>query len=291
MYKSTTRNFRANNQDQIVLPAGNYRGIGLSFEGTNDTGQTLAITDYGIIRLYNPQGGKVWDFTLDRLWGLNDRKQMGVQQFSSTISSTIQTFFYIPFHHNQDHNICRLGGGYVLEYQHASLTTITTALTLTVMMQRGLGVQRYFPIYQDYNIRSLSAESTPEEFPRKNLAYVTLTPTANVTNVRFEKDGNTIYDATDEQMDFLTNVERVADNAYNAPAASTNPWVIDLYKERNLAQVLGSNYKYGAVTSDNTIVGMTVEFMITDAALDQTSQIIASVKDKNAETPAEKSVA
>lgn len=158
------------------------------------------------------------------------------------------------------------------------------------MLQRGLGIQRYMPRYNDFNIRSLSAETTPDEFARKNLAMVAIVPTANISVIKLEKDNNLIYDMTDEQAEFVVNAEQVPE-AYTTGTAPITPWILDLYKQRNLTEILGSNYKFGCVSTDTTITGMTAEFDITEAALDTTSQVMASVKDKNAETPAEKTVA
>src|SRR5574342_669687 len=148
MYKYITRDYDANNQDQIVLPGGNYQGIGLALEGTNLAGPTIA--------------------------------------------AAIEVFLDIPFHWNPDNNIVRLGSGYVLEYQHNTLSAITATLNLTLMLQRGLGIQRYMPRYNDFNIRSLSAETTPDEFARKNLAMVAIVPTANISVIKLEKDNNLI---------------------------------------------------------------------------------------------------
>src|SRR5574342_116970 len=192
MYKYITRDYDSNNQDQIVLPGGNYQGIGLAFEGTNLAGQTLAIGDLGFLRLYAPNGSKLWDFSLDRMFGFVGRKMFGTQRFSSTIAAAIEAFLYIPFHWNQDNNIVRLGSGYVLEYQHNTLSAITTTLHLTVMLQRGLGIQRYMPRYNDFNIRSLSSETTLEEFARKNHTMVAIVPTANISVIKLEKDNNLI---------------------------------------------------------------------------------------------------
>jgi len=295
MYKFTTRNYLTNNQDQIVLPAGNYKGIVLHFEYTNDADSQLTVADLGIIRLYNPSGGKVWDFTLERLAGFNVLKTVGQQNLAVVAAANPGQFsIHIPFHFNQDNNITRLGSGYVLEYQHSSLTAIVSAIQLTVLIQRGLGIQRYFPVFQDYNIRALSAETTPEEFPRKNVAFLTINPDTDMTNIRLEKDGNTVYDVTDEQADSTFNIEKsgTGQTSYAAFSSSVQyPYILDLYKEKNLTEVLGSNYKFGVVSTDTTIVGMTIEFMITEVALDQTSQVLSSVKEKNAETQAEKVVA
>src|SRR5262245_51389456 len=122
MRKYTTRDFDNSNQDQIILPAGNYRGIGLSFEWTNLAGQTLALSDLGFIRLYAPNGDKVWDFSLDRFYSLVGRKILGTQRFASNIGAASDALLYIPFHWNRDNNIVRLGSGYVLEYQHSTIT-------------------------------------------------------------------------------------------------------------------------------------------------------------------------
>jgi hypothetical protein len=294
MYKFTTRNFLNNNQDQIILPAGNYKGITLYWEYTNDADSVLSLANLGILRLYSPAGGKMWDFTLQRLAGFNEFKTRdGRQSLDAVGNSTAGIYsIYIPFHFNDDSNIARLSTGYVLEYQHDSLSAIVSAATLTVLLQRGLGVQRYFPIFQDYNIRTLSSETTPEDFPRKNLAYITITPDTDITVVKLEKDNNLVYDLTDEQIDVVCNQEKYGDNAYTTFTTATSPWVLDLYKERNLTEILGTNYKYGVVdATDTTVAGMTVEFQMNEAALDTTSQVMASVKEKNATTPAEKIVA
>ncbi len=295
MYKFTTRNYLTNDQDQIVLPAGNYKGILLHWEYTNDSDSVLSVANLGSIKLFNPQGGKVWDVTLERIAGFNVLKGIGQQNLAPVAAANAgQYSIYVPFHFNDDKNICRLGSGYVLEYLHTSLSAIVSAANLTVMLQRALGVQRYFPVYQDYNIRALSAEVTPEEFARKNLAFVTINPTTNITNIRLEKDSNMLYDMTDEQADSVLNLEKsgTGQTTYAAFAASVQyPWILDMYKDKNLTEILGSNYKFGAVSSDTTITGMSVEFMITENALDQTSQVMQSVKEKNAESPSEKVVA
>ncbi len=293
MYKFATRNFLTANQDQIVLPAGNYKGITLDFEYTNDSDSVLSLANLGFVRLYSPSGGKLWDFTLQRLAGLNEMKTPGRQSLDAVAASNAGVYsIYIPFSWNDDNNIARLASGYVLEYQHDSLSAIVSAATLTVLIQRGLGIQRYFPLYNDYNIRTLSAETTPEEFPRKNLAFITITPDTDTTVIKLEKDNNLIYDLTDEQMDVVNNQERNFDNAYTTFTSATSPWVLDLYKDKMLTEVLGNNYKFGVVNAtDTSQAGLTVEFQMSDAAVDVTSQVVASVKEKNATTEAEKIVA
>lgn len=290
MKKFRTTDYDANNQFQVPLPAGNYRGIGLSWEFTNLAGQSLTLAELGFVRLYAPDGGKLWDVTLERLYGYVRRKLSGIQRTSTPAGAAGEHFIYIPFHTNGDGNIVRLGDGYVMEFQHNDITGDTTTANLTLMLQSGLGVQRYFPLYNDFNIRSLSAEVTPEAYPRKNIAAVAVVPTANITVLKFEKDGNLIYDVTDEQADHVVNIEQSAET-FLAGADAQSPWVFDFYKDKNLTEVLGTQYKFGAVSTDATITGLDVQFVLSDAALDATAQVLNMVKSRNARSQAERIVA
>lgn len=290
MFKFRTIDYDANNQIQIVLPAGNYRGIGLSWEFTNLAGQTLDLSELGFLRLYSPEGGKLWDVTLERLYGWFRRKFPGIQRTNSTAGNAGEHFIYVPFNYPHDHNIVRLGTGYVLEFQHNDITGDTTTGLLTLMLSRGLGIQRYFPLYNDFNIRSLSAEVTPENYPRKNLSSLAIVPSNNHTVIKLIKDGNIIYDCTDEQIEFVVNLEQEHQTYVTGTTAST-PWILDLYKDGNLAEVLGHQYEFGVVSTDATIQGMDVQLVMTEAAMSITSEIASRVKEKNAATEAEKVVA
>lgn len=289
-YKYKSENFLTQNQFRVNLPAGNISAIDLSFEFTNQAGQSLSQAELGFCRLYSPEGTKIWDFSLQRMYGFVDRKYPGHQRSNTPAGAAGEHYIRIPLRLPNDFNIVRLGAGYVLEFQHDDLAAQISAGFVTIIIQTALGVQRYMPMYNNFEIKSDSAEVTPERFPRRNLAFVTITPTANITNVKFTKDGNELENLTDEQIDRETSIQSDY-KSFVTGADDTTPWVLDLVKDGNLTEVLGQNYGLSVVTSDTNATGMDVQLLMTEAALDLTAQVMAGVKDKNAVSPAEKIVA
>lgn len=282
MIKFRSYNFLANNQQDIEIPQGIYKGVGLSFEFTNQAGQTLLPTNLGQMRLFY-RGKKIWEATLDNIMGLVRRKFLGAQQLNSVAASAGQIMVYVPFHMN-DGNVAQIGGDdWYLQFIHADISTPVSAAQLTVMLQPGFGLQRYMPLYNDYNIRTLAAESKPERFIARNLAAVTALLSANHTNFRLDKDGNTIYDCTDEQADQVSAQEAVSDTFVAAVASSAtviqNPWIFDLYKDKNLAEVWSKPdtvYGFGVVSTDASVSGLMVEFEPTPAQFELTAQRVAA---------------
>jgi len=280
MRKHRTFDYDANNQYQVFVPPGNLKAIGLSLEWTNEAGEAVTLDELGFVRLFDPSGGKVWDFRLSRMYGWVDWLLPGAQRFSSSAGAAAQAFIYIPMDVTKaQQNIVRLGTGYTLEFQHDSLTTQALDLTATVLLQSGLGVQRYMPIYQDFNIRSMSAETDPEPLPRKNVAYVIAQQTANQTVFKLRKDGNILYDLTDEQTDFVVAFEGES-KTYAARSGNTVPVVFSLYRENLLTEVIGSDYEFGVVSSDASVEGTTVEIRVDDVAYQTTVQVVQAVQDK-----------
>lgn len=282
MLKYRTYNFLGNNQFDIELPAGLYKGLGLSFEFTNQAGQTLTPANLGQIRLFY-RSKRIWEATIDNIMGLVRRKFPGAQRLNSVAGAAGDIFAYVPLHFG-DGNICAIGGDdWYLQFIHADLATPVSACQLTLMPQPGFGFQRYMPIYNDFNIRTLTAESRPERFIKTNLAYVTVNVSANHTNIRLDKDGNPIYDMTDEQAEHVTNIESSPETFAVAAASSATviqlPWVLDLYKERNLAQVWSKpdgTYGLGVVSTDASVTGLAVEFEPTPLNFEVTAQRVAS---------------
>jgi hypothetical protein len=274
MIKYRTFDFDQNNQFQVPLMAGWYKGIGLAFEFTNLAAQSLSLANLGFLRLYR-DGEKIWDFSLDRMFGFADRVLPGAQRFNSPVGAAGEILVYVPFHFEDEH-IVRIGERHWLEFQHGDITTVSTTVSTTILPQSGLGIQRYFPRYYDYNIRSLSAETVPEEFVRRNLAFVTVVPTANITVLKLLKDGNTLYDLTDEQLDFQTNLESIS-KTFVAGTTPATSWILNLYKEKRLSEIWGKSYAFGCVSTDASITGMTVELDAADAAQEITARTLGSI--------------
>lgn len=272
-------------QYQLQLPQGWYKGIMLSIEGTNEAGQTLTRANLGDIRLYR-DGKRIWEITIEKLWYFVDQHFQGVQQFSSAVGAGVAISIYIPFHFNGDNNVCRLGGNYTLEFSHADLTAVLATTTLTVLVQSGIGSEKYFPLYNNFSIRSLSQLTEPEKLPRNNLAYVVVDYSANHTHFRLKKDENYLYDMTDEESDFQTNLENPI-YTYAATAAAV-PVVLNLYKDRSLVAVAGKNdVAFGVVSTDTNTTGLTVEFELNAAKLAHSNDIVGKVARNKAANPAE----
>lgn len=282
MIKYRTYNFLNNDQFDIELPSGLYKGVGLSFEFTNQSGQTLVPSDLGQIRLFY-RGTRLWEATIDNIMGFVRRKFPGAQRLNSTAGSAGDIFAYIPLHFD-DGNIIQAGGDdWYFQFIHGSLSSKVSACNLTLMLQPGFGFQRYMPIYNDYNIRTLSSESKPERFIKTNLAFVTVNASSNHTNFRFDKDGNVIYDMTDEQAEHVTNMESISDTYAVAAASSATaiqaPWLLSLYKEKNLAEVWSKpdgTYNFGVVSTDASVSGLTVEFQPSPLNFELTAARVAA---------------
>lgn len=282
MQKFRSYNFLGNNQFDIEIPPGLYKAFGLSLEFTNQVGQTLTIANMGQLRLFY-RGKRIWEVSLDNIAGLVRRKFLGAQRINSTAGNAGDVFVYVPLHFN-DGNVCAIGGDdWYFQFIHADLSTPVSAATLTVLLQNGFGLQRFMPIYNDYSIRTLASETKPERFIASNLAYVTAQVDANHTNFRLDKSGNTIYDVTDEQAEHQTNIEQTSDTYAVAAAGSATaiqaPWVFDLYKDKNLAEVWSSaqdSYGFGVVSTSASVNGMKVEFEPTPLNFQVTADKVAS---------------
>lgn len=272
-------------QYQVALPAGWYKGIMLSIEGTNEAGQTLTRANLGDVRLYR-DGKRIWEITLEKLWYFVEQHQLGSQAFTSTVASTVSIACYIPFSFMNDNNVCRLGSNYTLEFSHADISAVLATTTLTVLVQPGIGQEKYFPIYNNFSIRSLTQLTEPEKMNRRNLAYVVVDFSANHTHFRLKKGDNYIYDMTDEESDFQTSLENpVASYAATAP---TIPVVLNLYKDRSLVGVAGNNdVAFGAVSSDTNTTGLTVEFELNAAKMAHSNDIVNKIAREKAANPAE----
>lgn len=272
-------------QYQVPLPPGWYRGIMLSVEGTNESGQTMTRANLGDIRLIR-DGKRIWEITLEKLYYFVQQAFPGSQQFSSTISSTVNVSIYIPFHF-LDQNVVRLGGNYVLEFSHADISAVLATTTMTVLQQSGLGQEKYFPLYNNFSIRPLSALTEPERFNRKNLSHVIVDFSANNTHFRLKKGENYLYDCSDEELDFSTALETPVDS-YAANSA-TVPHFLGLYKDRVLAAVAGANdVAFGVVnTTDAAITGMTVELELNPAKMALSNEIVNNVARKAASNDGE----
>lgn len=272
-------------QYQIALPQGWYKGIMLSIEGTNESGQAVTRANLGDIRLYR-DGKRIWEITLEKLWYFVEQHQLGAQAFTSTTGGAVSISCFIPFSFMGDNNVCRLGGNYTLEFSHADLAAVLATTTLTVLVQSGIGSEKYFPIYNNFSVRSLSQLTEPEKLPRNNLAYVVVDFSANHTHFRLKKDENYIYDMTDEESDFQTNLENPI--VTYAATAATIPVVLNLYKDRSLVAVAGKNdVAFGVVSSDTNTTGITVEFELNAAKLAHSNDIVGKVARNKAATPAE----
>lgn len=282
MIKYRTFDFKGNQQFDLEVPAGIYKGFGLALEFDNATGQTLTPSQLGQLRLFY-RGERKWEISIDNLMGIVRRLFPGTQRLSSSAGAAGEIFAYVPLQFG-DGNVCAIGGDdWYFQFSHSDLSSTLDSGNMTVMLQPGFGLQRYMPIYQDYSIRTLSAESKPERFIKRNLAVVSVAYSANHTNFRLDKDNNTIYDATDEEMEFVTNMEQVHDT-YGAAAASSataiqNPWILNLYKDRNLAEVWSkpdTTYGFGVVSSDASVSGATIEFEPTPLQFELTAARVSA---------------
>lgn len=267
-------------QYQVPLPAGWYRGILLSLEGTNESGQTFTRANFGDIRLYR-DGKRIWEITAEKLWYFVEQNYLGAQQFSSTISSTVLMSLYIPFHFGQDNNVCRLGSEYTLEFSHADLTAVLATTTLTVLAQTGLGQEKYFPIYQNFSIRALTNLTEPEKLQRTNLAYAVIDFSSNHTHFRLKKGDNYVYDMSDEESDFANAIETPV--ASYAATSSTVPVTLSLYKDRNLVEVAGKgDVALGVVSSDTNFTGFTVEFELNASRMARSNDTVKKIAQSKA---------
>lgn len=272
-------------QYQIQLPQGWYKGIMLSIEGTNEASNAVTRANLGDLRLYR-DGKRIWEITLEKLWYFVEQHQLGAQAFTSTSGSTVSISCFIPFSFMNDNNVCRLGGNYTLEFSHADISSVLATTTLTVLVQSGIGSEKYFPIYNNFSIRSLTQLTEPEKLPRNNLAYVVVDFSANHTHFRLKKDDNYLYDLTDEESDFQTNLENPI--VTYAATAATIPVILNLYKDRSLVGVAGKNdVAFGVVSSDTNTTGLTVEFELNAAKLAHSNDIVGKVARKKAANEAE----
>lgn len=267
-------------QYQVPLPAGWYRGIMLSLEGTNESGQTFTRANFGDIRLYR-DGKRIWEITAEKLWYFVQAQYPGAQQFSSSVGAAVAMSLYIPFHFNGDNNVCRLGAEYTLEFSHADLTAVLATTTLTILAQTGLGQEKYFPIFQNFSIRALTNLTEPEKLQRTNLAYAVIDFSASHTHFRLKKGDNYVYDESDEESDFANAIEGEPETY--AAASATNPVVLNLYKDRNLVEVAGKgDVALGVVSSDTNFTGFTVEFELNASRMARSNDTVKKIAQSKA---------
>lgn len=196
-----------NTSDNFAIPAGKYRGFLLRFSGTNQTGQQLAASDLGTIRL-SRGGRQVMYASIDRIQVLNGF-DFGAVESSSTAGDAFAFTAYIPASLPGDENIffvsdeqtfmAWVGGSNVNN-------TVIASGTLEVYGDTADGIQAYELGLWDYDLSYSGAGTYAEKIPYENIARLLIENDAQLGRVTVNRDGETFISADDDALVAYTNL-------------------------------------------------------------------------------------
>jgi len=269
----------------IAIPKGVYRALRFRFTGTNDADSTGTVANMGTLTpIY--RGVRLGSFNVSNLREFAIRHLNGVPYFTSTQNSTFEFNAIYPFH-VEDGNVVSLQDGELsLELSYSTLTAIFSALTLEVYAEYGVGVMRYLPVFRSFSIPPLGARSEPKIFEGvKNLMFLALAYSANHSQILLKVRNTLIYDVTPAALNVLMQAEGRL-QTYSAAVAASGatpaiPYFMNLYKDKNLLQVAGNQYRFGVVnTTDTTVTGFVIEAWTDKVASKMSADMVADMREK-----------
>jgi len=239
--------FRKNVSDQQLeyhLKSGNYAGLMLAYEGTNDTGNTATRDHIGSV-LFNRQGFPVVNCDAELLSYLNDLKG-GYATFASSIAGAFSAFIFIPFGDFGDRNNSYLITKDEDVYVKLDFTALAAQLasgTVTVYGIMRDGVQNYQYNIHMRNVIAQGAGWISDNQELDNVATILLKDFSNVDDIQIMKDEELVFNLN-------TTAALALSNWNNQVEASVDLIELDLNTSRDAVEILSKEiqfrYNFGA---------------------------------------------
>ena len=196
----------------VEIPSGQYEELFIYLSGTNNSGQTVALSDMNNVRI-NRNGHDFVNANFDNLSSLSDLNA-GMVAATSTDNSTIEFGFHIPFYvglkgefpnvlNVADEDVCKM------HLDFGNLATEVSAGTFTIYGILKSGVENYLPIIAQDSIALAAAGATQKrKAPIVNVhsAYFFPSTAANLAKVTVERDDIVIEDSNYDALQVYTNV-------------------------------------------------------------------------------------
>jgi len=193
------------------LPIAQYKGLLVYVSGTNNTSQTLALSDMNNIRV-NRNGKDIVNVDFDRAQQLSDLLD-GLTVNSSSSGSSFEFAFKIPFYVGKSGefpNVLDISKDdtAMFHLDFGNLSTPVSAGTYEIYGIESSGVEVYEPMIISDQI-SLSASGTERRpAPAGNIHSVYTFPStaANYSKLTIEKDNRIVEDANYSALQAYTNI-------------------------------------------------------------------------------------
>jgi hypothetical protein len=220
-----------------TLPKGTYRGLLFKFAGTNQSGKTAAITNFGTVRV-NRKGTDIANVDTDLLWGFNS-VEFGFPQFSSTTGGAFNAAFYLPFAAPWDANSGAFfgdGEAFVqLQFSYFNLVQITDG-TVEIYAIEAPQVASYLWLMLQRNVAVGGAGQVVQTLDLRNISALYIQNNSNVTNYLISADKNVLVNASDTALLYETNMF----SAIEAAQATVTILKADLNPFHNISSNLNS---------------------------------------------------
>jgi hypothetical protein len=180
------------------LPPEKYKGIFISFDGTNQSGQTFVSANLGTLSLY-VNGIQKWVVDLEIMSDIVNLEK-GVCAESSTQNSTFLHTVYVPFNRFDDVDLCYdVTSGMQVQFQHsfpAATSTVIASGTVTYagVLADDTALSPNFARWNNFTLSPGAAGTVIEKIPFENIAAVYVENDAYLTYVNLIKDGKPVFD-------------------------------------------------------------------------------------------------
>lgn len=202
----------------IDLPVDMYAGLGLVIEGTTDTGQTLAPSDVGNIRIER-LGEQIMSESFEFFHELTKMK-FGKPTATLPAAGATRIFAFIPFFYLQPNVLdvkskdevdvfIDFGSNLPTRFGSNSVTyTLIGSTSRSVPME-------YLPKIRQQDIVASSAGSNPKTLDAKNVAVLFLEDSADkFDSVTVEVDDRTVYNNLDDDiLNDFSNIENLIESS------------------------------------------------------------------------------
>lgn len=281
MRKVFSESLLSTTQKTAAISAGMYRSIILRYTGTNNNGQVGTKDDAGTVKPYI-NGVEYPAFTPARRWEINQRMNHGVNRFSSTDNSTYEFVCELPLH-RRDGNVVHLADNELkFQFSYTSPNTVFAALTLEIWVVDGFGVESYFPLPQDYNIRTYSSRTAIEPTVGfANVMELSVVYSASHSDIIIQKGNQPLFDMPIAAANLNVNLNGVW-QTFTA-VASLVPYVFDLYADRNLVQIISPDWRLGILSSAASATGQITKALIRAEKTRMSNLLTAATRAKRLE--------
>lgn len=195
------RNFNAQNGDQFNSQPGRHHGITLIFTGTNDSGQTGALSDLGSVQI-NRDDRQIVNASIQDIGLMNDIR-FGSVLFSSTTASDFTAAVFIPFFISDEDDDKFQNALNIVEDDELNIeyvpgsnqSTVFTSLDCAVYADMEAYNETYeHRLLRDNETEGSSVASKPYNINKPNVAALYLVdPSDVVTLVELEQNGRAAF--------------------------------------------------------------------------------------------------